>query len=254
MMDRRTGTELVAGLDLRTSFFKVGLYDREGRCHGHARQAFSKDLPNATRWEIPVEQIRSILKRTLDEAVAAAGCRLADITGVSYAAQANSFLLLGEQDTPLTPILVWRDGRAAPLKEHLKAFWSQPQSIETTGLGILGAEWMVAKLDWFRREQPAMWCRCRKVLTLSDYLAFLMTGRYVGDAGTASLLGLWDLRRNRYDGSALQVLHLDEDQLPELYRPDSATLPVHASCHDWLGLRCGIPFTLGFSITRSIPT
>ncbi len=245
MMYEHTGTELVAGLDLGTTFFKVGLYDCEGRCHGHARQAFGKDLPNATRCDIPVAQFRSILKRTLDEAVAAASCRLADIMGVSYASQANSFLLLDEQDTPLTPIIIWRDGRAAPLKEDLKAFWSQPQSIETTGLGLFGAEWMAAKLDWFRREQPAIWSRCRKVLTLSDYLALLITGHYVGDAGTASLLGLWDLRRNRYYGSALELLQLDEDQLPGLYRPGSLTLPVHASCHEWLGLRGGIPFTLG---------
>lgn len=245
MTDECGNSEMVAGLDLGTTFFKVGLYDRTGRCRGLGRRAFEKDRTESGHCEVPVERFYQILKGALDDAVAAGGCERSDIKGVSYASQANSFLLLDEHDEPLTPIIVWQDGRADPAPEHIQAFWNQQHVLDATGLGLFGPKWMVAKLDWFGRERPEIWSRCRKVVTLSDFLAFLVTGRHIGDSGTASLLGLWDLPGQSYYDPALELLGLAEEQLPELHRPGSFTLPVDASCCAWLGLRPDVSFTVG---------
>jgi sugar (pentulose or hexulose) kinase len=92
-------SELIAGFDLGTTYFKVGLYDRMGIQRGLGRRLFEKDRPDAHRCEVPVEGFQRLLKEALDDAVAAAGCELSDIKGVSYAAQANTFLMLGRHDS-----------------------------------------------------------------------------------------------------------------------------------------------------------
>lgn len=237
--------ELIAGFDLGTTYFKVGLYDRQGQRRGLGRRAFDKQEPEPGHREAGVDAFRQMLKGALDDAVVAAECSRSDIKGVSYAAQANTFLLLDSAGTPLTPIVVWPDGRANPLPRDVQAFWAQPALLEATGLGLFGAEWMVAKLDWFRRECPELWSRRPAVMTLSDYLCFLMTGCRVGDAGTASLLGLWDLRGEQYYRPALERLGLAESQLARLHRPGTMTLDLGAGAATWLGLPAGIPFTIG---------
>jgi len=242
---QRATSGLVAGFDLGTTYFKVGLYDRAGIQRGHGRRAFEKDRRGPNRCEVPVDRFRQILKGALDNAVETAGCAHSDIEGVSYAAQANSFLVLGEHDEPLTPVIVWQDRRADPVPERIRDFWRRPGFLEATGLGLTGPEWMSAKLDWLGREAPEVWSRCRKVVTLSDYLALLMTGRDIGDSGTASLLGLWDLRTGGWYGEALELLGIAEDRLPELHRPGAMTVAVSEGGAQWLGLKRGIPFTVG---------
>ncbi len=89
-------SELVAGFDLGTTYFKVGLYDRMGNRRGHGRRALKWDRPAAQRCELPVERFQRILKDTLDDAIETAACDRSDIKGISYGAQANTFLLLDE--------------------------------------------------------------------------------------------------------------------------------------------------------------
>ena len=237
--------ELVAGIDIGTTFFKVGLFDRLGRCAGQGRRAFEKDQSYGGRCEAPADRFRKILRDTLDDAIASSGCGCHDIRAVSYGAQANSFLLLDDHSDPLTPIIIWQDGRADPVPGRVLEFWKQEQFFKATGLGLTGHEWMAAKLDWFRREQPETWARCRRVMTLSDYLVFLATGRHAGDSGTASLLGLWDLTTMGWYRPALDFFGLSEEQLPELHRPGTGVLELSKAGAEWLGLEKGIPFTVG---------
>src|SRR6266516_5421060 len=57
-----------------------------------------------------------------------------DVVAVSFATQANSFVLLGERDEALTPIVLWPDQRAAELREQLEALSRVPGFRDVTGM------------------------------------------------------------------------------------------------------------------------
>src|ERR1017187_3330883 len=105
---------LLLGIDLGTSYFKVGLFDAAGALKGLGRAAVEKDVPAPRRSQLPVPRFWSLLRRALTEALTQAGANAREIAAVSYSSQTNSFVLLDRADSPLTPIVLWTDERAEP--------------------------------------------------------------------------------------------------------------------------------------------
>jgi xylulokinase len=77
------------------------------------------------------------------------------------------------------------------------------------------------KLLWFREHHPELWDRGRFVMTISDFAAYLLTGDRVGDASTASLTGIWELRAGRYWHEGLERLDLPAAMFSQVFRPGS---------------------------------
>lgn len=238
-------SSLYAGFDLGTTFLKVGLYNERGERLGLGRRTFVKDEGACGRCTVPVERFREMVSGAFQAALVQAGSSPEAISGVSYCSQANTFLLLDRQDRPLTPLIIWPDLRAAPLSKTLAALTGTDAFPTDSGQGLTGAQCMPAKLEWFRRHEPELWGRTARVLTISDYLSLLLTGLRIGDSGTASLTGLWELSQNRWNQSMLDFLELDVRAMPELHRPGALTVGIGKSGADWLGIPQGTPFTVG---------
>ena len=94
---------LLLGVDLGTSYFKVGLFDAFGALKGLGRAAVEKDVPLPGRAELPVPRFWAVLRQVLAEALTQAGAEAREIAAVSYSSQTNSFVLLDRADLPLTP-------------------------------------------------------------------------------------------------------------------------------------------------------
>ena len=105
--------DLALGIDLGTSYFKLGLFDRQGRMLGLGRVPV-ETTGAARRCELPVERFWSALRAGLGQALSMAGAERSAVRAVSYSSQANTFLLLDSAGEPLTPLVVWSDLRAEP--------------------------------------------------------------------------------------------------------------------------------------------
>ena len=57
-------------------------------------------------------------------------------------------------------------------------------------MGGDGPELAAAKVVWFQEHESEIWSKTTRVLNISDYLVYYLTGEFVGDENTASLLGL----------------------------------------------------------------
>lgn len=207
----------VLGIDLGTSYFKVALFDRGGVLRGMARLRVPARR-QAGRCELDVSACWELLEEGVAQACAQAGTSAGHVESISYSSQANSFVLLNAASQPLTPIILWPDLRAGEMGARMRRLWDHPDFLQTTGLGLCSSEFMAAKLEWFQEQLPEVWHATRHIMTISDLLVYGLTGHQKGDAGTASLLGLFDLRRARWWPQALEAMSLDEARLsrPEL--------------------------------------
>jgi len=239
-------TELVLGIDLGTTYFKLGLFDRAGRLCGLGRVFVPHNSPDGKRCELPAERFWSLLQDALHSACSQAGVLPSDIKAVSYASQANSFILLDEIDSPLTPLILWPDSRIDNLDSVVQDLWQRDDFLKTTGLGVdSSATFCVSKLRWFQKNQSLVWSRTRRIMTISDYLTFELTNQTLADAGTASLLGLLDLKNCRWWPQALDILGLSAAQLSTPLRPGTRAGKITKNGSQRLGLKTGTPFVLG---------
>ena len=112
--------DLVLGIDLGTSYFKLGLFDRSGDLRGLGRVATPTKTPNGSICEVPVNDFWSSLRSGLATALQQASARAEDIRAMGYSSQANSFLLLDGHDRPLTPLILWTDVRTGTVTPDAK--------------------------------------------------------------------------------------------------------------------------------------
>jgi len=215
MRERNVGKILV--IDLGTSYFKTALFDRGGRlCHVCRLATPVRDAP-AGCVEVTAEDFGEAIVRGIAEVRDRAG-GLSDVEAVTFATQTNSFLLLDAGGHALTPIILWPDQRAAGLETEVRARCDVPGFSATTGIPQVNFQFMAAKLLWLRQRSAEVCSRASKVCLISDYLTFLLTGRYVTEAGAAGLTGLVDVHRCRWWPDVLVQFGLSEGHLPRVVR------------------------------------
>jgi len=238
-------TPLVLALDLGTTNLKAGLFDREGRMRSLQRVAWPWRREDR-RCEMPPDTFWALLHRAIAAALAEAKAVDRDIQAVSYATQANTFLLVDSQTKPITPILCWQDDRAGGQTEALAELCGLDRFAAISGMGVaIGTELAPVKVDWIRRNQPEVWSRVDGFLTISDYLVWGLTGRRVGDCGSAALLGLLDARRGQWRPEALAAVGLSAEQMVRLVRPTELLGTIDSNLPADLPLPVGIPLVAG---------
>ena len=136
------------------------------------------------------------------------------IQGIGLAGQMHGATLLGANDRPLRPAILWNDGRSFAECEELEA--SAPASRAITGnLAMPG--FTAPKLLWVRKHEPEIFAATRSVLLPKDYVRLRMTGDKASDmsdsAGT-----LWlDVGARRWSDAMLEACGLSRENMPRIY-------------------------------------
>jgi len=207
--------EHVLGFDLGTSYFKAVLVDRKGVCVGFGKRRTPK-VSKGTVSTITPTAFWMALRGCAQDAMEQAKVKPETIAGISYASQANTFLLSGAHEKPITDLYVWTTVFDQQVDASLTNFWRDPAFLETTGLGFDGPEMMLAKLLWLRKQQKQLWQQAKRIATISDYFLFGLTGTWISDSSTASLLGMMDLQKRAWWPESMRLLGLGEDSFSHL--------------------------------------
>lgn len=234
--------DYILGVDLGTSYFKLGLFNRNGDLAGLGRVATPVDIGDGTRREMRIDRFWTILQQGLQQACKMANTTPDRIQAVAYAAQANSFVLLDKSMDPLTPVILWSDDRSLGMA-GIPDFFQIKNFINVTGLGVAcNHQFCAAKILWLQKHQPEVWRRAAHLMTLSDYFTFALTNLQVGDAGTASLLGLLNIHNLQWQRD---IIDLEQVELSAPKRPGTLLGGLDRRSAALLGLSPGIPFILG---------
>lgn len=236
---------LLLGIDLGTSYFKVGLFAIDGTLRGLGRVAVEKQTPGPGRSEMALDAFWRTLRDGLALALAEAQAEPHEIVGLSYSSQATTFVLLDARDQPLTPLIFWTDTRGDPVEPALLEL-SRTESFQRhVGYAGISGQTAAAKWRWFQREEPKVWAATRRVMTLSDYFTYALTGQAIGDASTAAFIGLYDLLSAAWWQSALSAFEIEAARLSQPVRPGSGVGRTNKRAREFLGLPAGLPFAVG---------
>ncbi|MDR2816900.1 MAG: hypothetical protein LBB62_09400, partial [Proteiniphilum sp.] len=202
------------GIDLGTSYFKAGIFDETGKLHGLGRRPVEKNAYGRNVCELEVAVFRETLLFCIQDAIKEANTSPNEIYALSYSSQANSFILLDESDNPLTPLILWSDERAEDSSFPLQTFIKKTDFLYKTGLGILPDKHsLIAKIDWFQKRQPYIWEKVRSIMSISDYLTFILTGERISDVSTSSMTGLLNVPESRWWQEAANIFNIEKKQL-----------------------------------------
>jgi len=232
-------------VDLGTTYFKFTLFDRAGRLCELYRLTPPVHTELGGTVELDAGAFQNALADGINELARRTGRGLPDVEAVVFATQTNSFVLLDARDCPLTPIILWPGRRAANLEPELRRRAALSDFATTTGVPQVNCQFMLAKLLWLRQHCPDVWTRTARLCLISDYLALLLTGRHVTEAGAAGLTGLLDIHRRRWWPEMLARFEISQPWLPEVVGAGTDVGPIASSAAQRFGLPESCRFVVG---------
>jgi xylulokinase len=226
------------GIDIGTSGVKAVLVTRSGEVLGQATAPLSVSRP-ASLWS---EQDANDWWAATEAAILALEPDLrAGVRGIGLAGQMHGATLLGADDRPLRPAILWNDGRCFAECDELER--AEPRSRAITG-NIAMPGFTAPKLLWVRKHEPEIFAQVRSVLLPKDYVRLCMTGDKASDvADSAGTLWL-DVAARRWSGAMLAACGLSEAQMPSLHEGSEVTGTLRADIAARWGMQ-GVPVVAG---------
>ena len=198
------------GIDIGTSGVKAVVIADDGAVVAQATAALAVSRP-APLWS---EQDPDTWWQATESAVFALPAETrAAVRGVGLAGQMHGATVLGVDDRPLRPAILWNDGRSFAECAELEA--AEPESRRIAGnLAMPG--FTAPKLLWLRRHEPETFARIATVLLPKDYVRLCMTGEKASDmADSAGTLWL-DVAARDWSEAMLAATGLTRAQMPRL--------------------------------------
>jgi xylulokinase len=210
------------GIDLGTSAVKVVLADGEDRIVAQASESIEVSRPRAL-WS---EQDPQDWWYACDTAVRALGQAndLRLVRGIGLSGQMHGATLLGADDRPLRPAILWNDGRSETECAELEA---TEKFLDLAGnLAMPG--FTAPKLLWVRKHEPQVFEGIRRVLLPKDYLRLRMTGDAATDLSDAAGTLWLDVARRVWSPELLAATGLGIEAMPDLFEGTEATGSLRA--------------------------
>ena len=217
--DRTTLKSLVIGLDCSTTGTKAIAFDRKGRIAtgAHASAPLFSPKPgyyeqNSQNWWTSAQKALRTLTRAVDpERIAA----------LAISNQRETFVPLNEFGHPVRPAIVWLDERCKDEVEFFSNIIGKERIQRITGKPVDYAP-VVYRLAWMKKHEPDLFKKIHRICDVQTYLVWRLTGHFRTSWASADPLGLFDIRRKKWSPQIMRALELDENQLPEVFRPGSA--------------------------------
>ncbi len=201
------------GLDIGTSSVKAILMDDSQTVVASASQELTVERPHPGWSEQDPDSWWTACQAAIDGLKQQAPQQLAAVRGIGLSGHMHGATLLGADDKPLRPCMLWNDGRSE--KQCLELEEAEPKFLTIGGNRVMPG-FTAPKLQWVRENEPEVFAKTAKVLLPKDYVRLKLTGEYAGDmsdsAGT-----LWlDVAARDWSDDLLTATGHSRDHMPRL--------------------------------------
>jgi gluconokinase len=169
--------------------------------------------------ETDADRMLQSAERAIDEILAQAGRRAADIAAVASDTFAATILGVDGQGRAVTPLYLYSDSRGAREVDQLRARFDGESTHQRVGT-LFHTSYLPARLLWLAHERADSFARAQYWMSLGEYLLFRWTGRRACSFSIASWTGLLNRARLEWDAELLAALPVRFDMLSPLVDHD----------------------------------
>jgi xylulokinase len=210
------------GIDIGTSGVKAVITDASGVVLDQATSPLSVSRPHPL-WS---EQNPEHWWAATDAAVCQLNPKLRSaVLGIGLAGQMHGATLLGADDRPLRPAILWNDGRSFAECGQIES--AVPTSRAITGnLAMPG--FTAPKLQWVRNHEPDLFAQTQTVLLPKDYVRLCISGDKASDMSDSAGTLWMDVAQRYWSDEMLSATGLTRAHMPRLYEGTEATGQLRA--------------------------
>jgi sugar (pentulose or hexulose) kinase len=238
------GAETILAIDNGTQSVRALLFDVRGNLLAKARVPIEPYFSEQPGW---AEQHVSVFWDAVCQACQALwtkpGVEKQHVVGVTLTTQRGTIINLDRQGQPLRPAIVWLDQRRTEGLPPVSGTWGLLFKLArvTDTVAYVQAE---AETNWVRVHQPEVWEKTHKVLLLSGYLTYRLTGRLADSVGCQVAYLPFDYRTQTWANPRdwkWQALPIDRARLVDLVPPGEVIGQITAEASAAAGIPAGLP-------------
>lgn len=244
---------VIIGIDIGTTNTKAVALAEDGMVLGSASVSYPVYTDAVGRHELDPDQLlaavlaalREVIEKLVAAGLAGRTAKGNGLAGITFSCAMHSLIAVDAEGHPLTRAMTWADTRSESYAQALKGSELGKRIYAATGVPIHAMS-PLCKLLWMKDEQPLVFERAARFISIKEYIWRRLFGKYYVDHSLASATGLFDIRRKVWNPESLALAGIDAGRLSELVPCtywEAGLLPGWAS----LGLSADLPFVIGSS-------
>lgn len=238
-------TTCLAGIDIGTTGAKAIIFDLAGTPLASAYTEYPCAYPRPNWVEQDANLLVEATMRSAREAIAKSGVASADIASVSISAQRCCGIFLDADGHMLRPMISWQDNRTPAEVREIASRVDEKTYYQTTGFPN-STTWLLSKIMWVRRNEPAVWEKTRRVVQMHDYfLKALGADDYHVDMNDAGFFGCYDTVAFTWADDLLRTFEIPREILPIPTASSTLIGAVSAEAAARSGFKPGTPIAAG---------
>ena len=238
------GSQFILTIDVGTSSTKTSLWTEAGQLVAHAASAYDLQRPEPlwaeidgdTWWQAVCGTIRTVLATSKVDPALIAGI---GVDGVGW-----TLISVDRAWKPLHPAMIWLDRRAEQEINWLKSL-PEAEHLVNLNANPLDAAYITPKLIWLKKNHPDIFHSAYKFLEATGFIVSQFTGEFVCDYTQAYGYHIFDIRNEKWDQHAAQVIGIPLEKMPQLVGSTEIIGAVTEKAAQRTGLKPGTPLIGG---------
>ncbi|MGB9641316.1 MAG: xylulokinase, partial [Anaerolineales bacterium] len=231
----------ILAYDVGTSGCKAALVSEKGEILHTAYKTYPTYYPQPLYAEQNPSDWWAAVCETTKQLLQVTSIPPAEIAGLAFSTQMVNLIPVDPKGVPLRPCISWLDGRAEEEAQWvMRKLGGKSIFAAVVGVAITGKD-LLPKYIWLKNHENEIYRKAAAFIDASGYLLARATGRLVYEWTTASVTGLFDLKKKQWDTFLMHFFGLDEEKFPELVLPHEKVGGLTAQAATELGLIEGLP-------------
>ena len=206
------------GIDLGSTNVKAGIYNADDfTCLLNASMPVVYDRNFGV--EIELQKFEDGFFVMLKKLITDERIKSEQIAGIGLTGQAETLVILDKNGHALMNAISWMDERSRDECEELKKQITQEECERVTGQKAILPTWPATKILWLKKNRPEIFEKAAHYMLLKDYLVYRLTGHMMADCSIATFSFCFDIYQKCYWKKMLDVIGIQEEQLPVLVEP-----------------------------------
>ena len=205
------------GIDIGTSSARAVLFDNNGFQVSIDSQEYSLNVSIAGMAELNPNQVFDSVINVLRNCIKKSGIDKKFISGMGLSCQMHSLMLVDNSGAPMSGLITWADTRAKAEADAINDVYNVSDLYNRTGCRIQHPMYPLSKLLWLKKDNPELFTKCYKFITIKEYIIFKLYGEYVVDYTLASCQGYYNIHSQNWDNHILNdIIGITAEKLSEV--------------------------------------
>lgn len=235
------------GIDNGGSDIKCAIFDLDGNEISAAGFQVPMSTPGPGYTERDADDVWKANVHVIREALKEAGITGDEVAGIGVTAYGNGLVFVDENIKAVYPAIVSTDDRAGALCDSFKKGGVERTIFPYTRQTLWSAQPAIL-LPWFKQNNPEVLNKTRWILSMKDYIRYMLTGNVNGELTEASSTSLMNQSTKQYEPFIFETIGVPEclEKMPPILNCTDVAGYVTAEAAELTGLAEGTPVAAGY--------